>query len=414
MPEEAGVSKKELVTSTMRNKYEYILRGSIGDTKFYNKNILLYSVLKEFLSNRYPIRIVVLMLPAQAYYNILQDVTPDKPYANVKLDVLCKYDADKSNTHIQQYVLNGEYFGVLDKTYVNPNILHDDDLLDNVYKLRVALFNKSDLELANKGTVSGFFNNITVEGLIKHAFDRCKSSAESRIVISAPDNTNVIPNVAIRPNGFFQFLDYIEHEYGMYEGGYNAFVENGVCFILNKNKSDLGLGDTYAGSEDDKITIRVISSNHPNPQMLGVYKTDGQLAYVVYDNNLVTTETTNDTVMTPIDVCINSNYSTITSPPVKYEGISDSIYVSETRQRSIPKSTRNPKFKANIKIVGLPMDIKPYTVVRFVSSNCSGDCLVSKFSTYWSYGTFVNEITIVSYDELFEFNMKESKKYNNI
>lgn len=400
----------------MDNKYTFLIEAKLNGIDIGNDEVVYFTTSRKFETHRYPTRVLCLALPPKTYFEVLKGTTPDKPYINVHLKVSAIENKDDGSTLINRTMYTGVYKGIVDKSSPNSDIPNTEDDLDQVYRLRVALFDNMDLSAFSGGTVSGMFNNIKVDGIIKYAFESCRSSAKLKLAAAKPDNIGNIKSLAIKPMGFIQCMEFLDKEYGVYSSDMNIYIENNVVYLLNTQKSDSGMGAILPDPKLGKIIVDVQPKEVAMPSFYDMVDVDGHKKYNIFNNNTIVDDISAENIVRATTVTVNSDGSTSKTKcsDKALDHISSEIRVEDGRNRAVTKSYRNPKFSATINIQDLPVEIFPFSVVRYIANRRIGDCMVSESLETITHGTYNHQLRIKSYDELMDADIQESKAGKNM
>ena len=400
----------------MDNRFTFLVEAKLNGINIGNDEIIYYSVNRKFETHRYPTRVLCLALPPKTFASVLKGTTPDKPYINVHLKISYIENKDDGTTKINKTMYTGVYKGIVDKSSPASNISETEDDLDQVYRLRVALFDDIDLTAFSGGTVSGMFNSIKVEGIIKYAFESCRKSGKLNLAAANPDNTGIIKSLAIKPMGFIQCMEFLDKEYGVYSSDMNIYIENNVVYLLNTQKSDSGMGAILSDPKVGKIIVEVQPKEVAMPSFYDMVNVDGHSKYNIFDNNTIVDDISAENIVRATTVTINSDGTTSKTKGSDkvLDHISSEIRVEDGRNRAVTKGYRNPKFSATISIQDLPVEIFPFSVVRYLANKRVGDCMVSESLEIFSHGSYTHQLKIKSYDELMEADIQESKAGKNM
>lgn len=415
-----------LIKDKTNAHYKFSVKPKIYDLPVANMEVMSYTEHRDFENFMFPIRILTLILTPEDYFNILQKITPDKPFIPVTINIDCTLieTVGDTETTVEVSYMQGEYMGLPEKTKVDPEIIkkqrnndsHDEGL-DQAYVLRISLWDLDDLQFAKSGVVSGNLGIQTPESLIRYAFSVCKGDKKCVLALAPPDNKTAAKGVIVRALGFLDFLRFIDKEYGVYTSNYNVFVENGVVYVLNTEKNDTGMNAAASkGQLDDKIVIHVYPNVDVPINFYGVELVENHYRYILLKNNLIEDDLAIDNIMRPVDMTVNSDgklvKSGVSTNPL--ETISPVIKVDGGRSRGITKANKNPKFAASIKIDDLPIHVEPYTIVRYVADNRVGDCMVRSFTQVFTKESCSTDLRIKSYDEFMEYEVKEKQVGKNL
>lgn len=400
----------------MDNRYTFFIEAKLNGIEIGNDEVEYFSISRKFETHRYPARVLCLTLPPKTYTNVLKGTTPDKPYVNVHLKVSTIENKDDGSTKIQKTMYTGVYKGIVDKSSPASDISSTEDDLDQVYRLRVALFDDIDLSAFSGGTVSGMFNSIKVDGIIKYAFESCRINGKLKLAAANPDNKNIIKSLAIKPMGFIQCMEFLDKEYGLYSSDMNIYIENNVVYILNVQKSDSGMGAILPDPKLGKIIVDVQPKEVAMPSFYDMVDVDGHKKYNIFDNNTIIDDVSAENIVRATTVTVNSDGTTSKTKGsgVALDHISSEIRVEDGRNRAVTKGYRNPKFSATINIQDLPVEIFPFSVVRYMANKRVGDCMVSESLEVITHGTYNHMLKIKSYDELMDADIQESKAGKNM
>lgn len=401
--------------------FRYEIDASIYGERLSEFEIISYSEERNFLSYLLPKRILEVVLPPQVYYNILNKITPDKPFIPVTMNINMMYHinrGDDKNVEARIPFMQAEFLGLSDKTKASKEILRTkrnadshDEGLDQVYILRLALFDIDDMNATKYGVVSGNIKGKTIEELIKHGFNACKGKSKVKLKYNKPDNKSTINNCILRATGFMDYLKFLDREYGIYESNYNVYIENGVLYVLNTEKTDKALAKECNKNGTEEIYINA----YPNtnlPQMFYSFEVkDGHCQYNIAQTNLVDDEISIDNVMRDVEYTINSKGDVSKSgvSKMKLETISPTVKVDGGRHRTVTKKNRNPTFASTILIEDLPVMVDPYTIVRYLSNNRIGFCSIISSIMIISKGTMTSQLHIKSYEKFMEYEVKEKQ-----
>lgn len=398
----------------MDNKHSFLVEATINGTPIGSEEIMYYMTNRDYENNRYPVRVMSLALVHTSYTKIIQGATPDKPYVNVNIKVTHIERKDDGGTVIQKPIETKSYRGIIDKTVPVRDVGADDDKLEQVYRLRVALFDDLDLNAFSGGTISGMFSGTSATKMIPYAFEACRASSKLSLAASTPDNKKTIKSLAIKPMGFLQFMEFIDKEYGVYSSRYNIYIEDNVVYLLNTQKSDSGMSNILPDPKMGKITINVMDNSVQVPGLYGFNIIDGHYKYDIFNNNCIIDDISSENIVQPTIVTVNSDGTHSKKESGGFDHISSEIIVEDGRNRSVTKSYRNPKFSTTVSIQELPIKIYPFTVVRYLYNQMVGDCMVSSVSEVYSHNSYVCTLKLKSYDALMPNNLETSKAGKNV
>lgn len=398
------------------NKFKYSVRPNIYGYEVGEIEVISYTESRMFSEYRFPKRILTVVLNPQMYYDILSKITPDKPFIPVTLNIDLVYTKSQGNQNIESKVpfIQASYMALCDKTKASKDVIRrinndsSESGLDQVYILRLALFDIDDLNATRNGIVAGNIGNKNIQSLIEYGFKLCKISDNIKLAIAPPDNTAVIPKLILRALGFPDYIKFLDDEYGIYTSRYNLYIENNTCYILNTEKNDEKMASLYGGIVDDKIFINV----YPNADMPeGFYSVelkDNHCYYNIFQNSLVEDEISLQNITVPVDYTINSDgkivKSGISQNPL--ETLSPRVSVTAGRKRTITKSNKNPKFSGTVTIEDLPIYVQPYTQVRYISNNRIGNCMISRSIQIFTKGTCTTQLYLKSFEEFMDYTVE--------
>lgn len=398
------------------NMFRYSISASVAGFKLSEVEVLSYVEKRFFEYYKFPIRLLSVIVNAKMYYDILSQITPDKPWipVNISIDMVVTQSSGETNTEVRVPFMQLDMMGMCNKTKVSKDFLNkstQEDGLDTSYVLRIALFDIADLNSTRSGIVAGNIRNKNIDQLIEYGFHRCEPNNKIRLAYAPSDNKANIPHLILRALGFKDYLKFLDDEYGIYTSRYNVWVENNVYYILNTEKSDPNMAKLYGGENDDKITINVYSQINKPTGFYNVEVKDNHLFYNLLQNDCIEDDLSVDNIMRPVNVTINSNGQIIGSnvSSNNLESISGDIKVTGGRQRTINKANRNPKFQATITIGDLPIYVQPYTLVEYIADNRLGKCMIKASSQIFEKGTLVSVLRIKSYDDFMEYGVEEKK-----
>lgn len=217
-----------------------------------------YLILKDYIRNKVPLRILTLVDSVWSFSKI-----------NLKEQLIVKIDAyehDDAAETAPRLVSSEEFVGVPDSkklVFTNEELeyIKSDE---HEHLLKERMVDKTAIRLAlfethrMGGLMGGVYKDFDLTSLIAIAFKECFGEGYA-LYLSEPDNTGVVSEPTLfEPMGFKQFLQYLDSAYaGIYGTGYNIYTEGKVCHVLSE--ADAGEDDIL-----DVVAIPVTSVNARN------------------------------------------------------------------------------------------------------------------------------------------------------
>ena len=218
---------------------------------------------KNYYEYRYPIYILNISLPKEKLYKILKNVEISNPVVGVKLSIRC-LDLENPEDQGREYLKN-EFIGIVDESYFNyipetqwENIREGASEYEyDEGRIRIALFKKVDINAFKHGYINNVFKDFDMATLIAYSFKETTDGSLD-LYLSPPDNERVYKQDLFVPMGFLQFMNYIDREFGIYDTGYNLFIDDNKAFIMNKkNDHGIKLEDDIYDEEEDDIDFKI-------------------------------------------------------------------------------------------------------------------------------------------------------------
>ena len=412
------------LSKSAHTQFKYEVSVSLYGEKVSEYEVISYTEERNFNNYLLPKRLLEVVLPPMVYYNVLSKITPDKPFVPVTMNINLVYyinrEASETNITARIPFIQAEFMGLTDKTKASKELLktsrnadsHDTGL-DQVYILRIALFDLDDMNLCKNGVVSGNVKGKSIEELIQYGFKVCKGNNKVELKMNKPDNKSVIKNCIVRALGFKDYIAFLDKEYGIYKSNYNIYVEDSICYLINTEKTDKEFAKQCSQKNDEIFIYAYPNTNLPQTFYSFEVK-DNHCQYNISQNNLVDDEISLDAIMRPVEYTINSkgdiNKSTVSKS--KIESISPTVKVVGGRHRTISKENRNPSFSTTVLIEDLPVLVSPYTIVRYVANNRIGFCNIISSIMVISKGTMTTQLHINSYEKFMEYEVEPKKTKN--
>ena len=112
-------------------------------------------------------------------------------------------------------------------------------------KFSFGLYKKAHLEAFQKGTINDFFTNITPSAGLVYAFGKCCSSPTLKFAPMKIQST-FSGELFCPPMGFFQFLTYLENEFGFYDTPWTTFIDDSdVMYMIDRSPRKIDIGKTH-------------------------------------------------------------------------------------------------------------------------------------------------------------------------
>lgn len=334
---------------------------------------------KNYLSYRFPFMILTLNLPPKFFYQFLRDVDISKPMVNVKLDTFYKAsDLDESSP--KRLYNSGEYLGVIDTPYISYNpFIQGKDMEKGMEEpnqvtrtLRIALYKEKDINAFRYDYLNAIIENFTVTDILGWAFNTT-TKGKLKFIMSPPDNKKAYKKDLIPPMGFYQFINYVDSEMGIYNTDYNIFIDDGIVYLLNHNNDHrikLKSSDFY----DRTIKVITIGSDEgPKQNSLDMR---GDWTYYVMEesdirNKLVLEKFGRaDTIFSNINGDID---------PETYSGI-NSLKLKSNRFE-IHEKKKHDREVFEIYLGNLPLDVRPYTYISLEGKLSNNNYRIAGYTT---------------------------------
>ena len=117
--------------------------------------------------------------------------------------------------------------------------------LSSSSKFSFGLYKKAHLEAFQKGTINDFFTNITPSAGLVYAFGKCCSSPTLKFAPMKIQST-FSGELFYPPMGFFQFLTYLENEFGFYDTPWTTFIDDSdIMYMLDRSPRKIDIGKTH-------------------------------------------------------------------------------------------------------------------------------------------------------------------------
>lgn len=330
------------------------LQGEIIPHRFFESLIIK----KDFLNFRFPVMILTLNLSSMHLYNLLKDIDITNPIVDVRIEVFYK---DKDNEDdIGRLFLNKEYMGIIDKSYTTYDPFVNGEFEEkgisqtqqNEQNVRLALYKENDINSFQYGYINSIIKNFSVADAIAYGFKET-TNGDMSLVLSPPDNENVYEQDLIVPMGFYQYIEYIDNEMGIYDTPYNIFIDDSIVYILNHNgehKIEMNREDEFS----KPITINTIAINEE--QKYNGIKLGEKKEYFVLEENDLKNKLKLDK-FGDISVFTSSIDGTVNEQ--NYTGIHTVKIKSNRFNTHLKKKFDKESF--NIHIDNLPFKARPYT-----------------------------------------------------
>ncbi|MGL5316703.1 MAG: hypothetical protein ACRC92_25835 [Peptostreptococcaceae bacterium] len=346
----------------MASGFIYELRMNIGNVELPNRSITAVTIGRNFSGARLPAIVVYLNLDDDLYNNVVSLAKDNR--IDVALDIFYspRLDAGSSVGRRQKF-LNKTYLGLLDSNVRSVSKETERELNQGstasdrgvTQRLRVALFDKRDLQGFANGVTNIVTTNPLLSDLLLYTFQRCSKGLSIRM--SPPDKTVTVKGTFVMPPlGFYQAIDYIDQYCGIYETQHVLYTEDGCTYLLNTEN------DSRSTKEDELdryIYIRGLSQDSKNP-FLSEYEYDKDKKvhkYYVDEKNLFTPKAPMSDVGTTGETYVYGDEFTGN----KHE-MSHSVEVKTGQTGRQPKKKRTLE-TLKVSIDDLPVKVKPFTIV---------------------------------------------------
>ena len=122
---------------------------------------------------------------------------------------------------------------------------NESNAISSSSKFSFGLIKKVHLEGFQKGTINDFFTGMTPSAGLIYAFNTCCSSPELKFA-PLPIQSTFSGDLFCPPMSFFQFVDYLEAEYGFYDTPWNTFLDDAdIMYILDKSPRKMDIGKPH-------------------------------------------------------------------------------------------------------------------------------------------------------------------------
>ena len=212
----------------------------INDFEINNGFLIACFISKDFYSKNAPVIQCTYDVDRENSVKIVEMIHSGKPLkAKIRIDC---FDKDGKS----RFLYEANDYDVL----IGSIPLDSDDKLGNntsgnelsaSSKFSFGLYKKAHLEGFQKGTINDFFTGITPSAGLIYAFNRCCSSDKLKFA-PMPIQSTYSGDLFCPPMSFFQFVDYLESEYGFYDTPWNTFIDDSdIMYILDRSprKTDI-------------------------------------------------------------------------------------------------------------------------------------------------------------------------------
>ena len=122
---------------------------------------------------------------------------------------------------------------------------NESNAISSSSKFSFGLIKKVHLEGFQKGTINDFFTGMTPSAGLIYAFNKCCSSPKLKFA-PMPIQSTFSGDLFCPPMSFFQFVDYLEAEYGFYDTPWNTFLDDtDIMYILDKSPRKMDIGKPH-------------------------------------------------------------------------------------------------------------------------------------------------------------------------
>lgn len=271
--------------------FSYYMKLDLNGVEISSDWILGYSEVKDYMSMMLPIRVMEIAVPYSTMRKIISDkwIKDDRPVIKSVLDISC-VDQSQGLSTIPKSIRYGTFNAVIDfdvaklseadaaaaKNNNSPDEL-DKDM--RFYKFRMAFYTDAELRNINSNLIGGVMNG-TVAGAMLHAVNKCIPGV--KLAMSPVTSQSRLDQDIVSPKGFYQFIDHLVANYGVYDSGMNMFLEEDTFFIMNKrrehglNMSEM-LEDRFG-----RLHIQGVNENNTNSTVpeLAMTKDNGLTVYL--------------------------------------------------------------------------------------------------------------------------------------
>ncbi|MFW6015202.1 MAG: hypothetical protein ACOCRK_02045 [bacterium] len=334
---------------------------------------------KEYLKYRFPFMFLTLKIPPSFFYEILRDVDISKPIVKVNLNTFYK-DTDLDEESPSRLYTSGNYIGVIDKPYIsfNPHVYGksmENDMIEPEQEnktLRIGLYKKNDINSFQHDYLNAVIKNFTITDAIGWAFNTTTKD-NMKLIMSPPDNTRRYTKDLVPPMGFYQFIDYLDNEMGIYDTDYNIFIDDGIVYLLN-HKNDHGIRLKSSDKYEKTIKIRTIASDE-GPRQNSLDASGDWTYYVVeeadIENKLILEKFGRaDTIISNL----NGELDTQT-----YSGI-NTLKLKSNRFDYYTKNKYDREV-FDIYLGDLPLDVRPYTYIKLEGKLSNNKYRIAGYTT---------------------------------
>lgn len=231
------------LNDTIKNQnytFDLKIEGFNDNKVIDSKRVLYLNTIYDFINNNHPLILLGVQLTRYEYYNLRKLYTNDKPilksvYLNVKTSVRFSTDStnDINNTVFKSLnnftAIVDNISTISDSEFLNFNIADKENEEPSI-RLTLGLFEKNTLQPFTGNILNGIYPNIDVNSLLYHGYSEC-IDGDIKFFANPSDNTNIYSQVLIEPVGFYDFLKFIDEEYGIYKYRYKYFFMNNIFYL---------------------------------------------------------------------------------------------------------------------------------------------------------------------------------------
>lgn len=231
------------LTDTIKNQnyiFDLKIEGFNDNKVIDSKRVLYLNTIYDFINNKHPLILLGIQLTRYEYYNLRKLYSNDKPilktvYLNVNASMRFSNDStnDINNTTFKSYnnftAIVDNISTISDAEFANFNITDKENEEPSI-RLTLGLFEKDTLQPFTGKILNGIFPNIDINSLIYHGYSEC-IDGDIQFFGNPSDNTNNYSQMLIEPMGFYDFLKFIDDEYGIYKYNYTYFFMNNIFYF---------------------------------------------------------------------------------------------------------------------------------------------------------------------------------------
>lgn len=216
----------------------------INDFEINNGFLISCFIQKDFYNRNAPIIQCTYDVDRVNSVKIVEMINSGKELkARIRIDCFDKdgkgrflYEADKYDVIVGSIPLDSD-----DK--INNNT--EGNELTASSKFSFGLIKKEHLEGFQKGTINDFFTGMTPSAGLIYAFNKCCSSPTLKFA-PMPIQSTFSGDLFCPPMSFFQFVDYLETEYGFYDTPWNTFIDDAdIMYMLDKSPRKINIGKPH-------------------------------------------------------------------------------------------------------------------------------------------------------------------------